>query len=95
MSVEPQTVALSAAVYKAHSMLATQHREFTESLSKGQTSLQAINNMLSFPIEITYDNVKYIFTATTLGPNYYSLTINGTRSFVCFCLNMAAMLFVK
>jgi len=59
-------------------MLATQQREFAESLSKGQTSLQAIASMLSFPIEITYDSVKYSFTASTLGPNYYSLKINGS-----------------
>jgi len=33
--------------------------------------------MLSFPIELTYDDVKYSFTCSALGPNYYSLTING------------------
>jgi hypothetical protein len=32
---------------------------------------------MSFPIEITYDSIKYVFTANTLGPNIYSLNING------------------
>lgn len=32
--------------------------------------------MLSFPIEIVFDNVKYMFKAKTLGPSYFSLSIN-------------------
>lgn len=77
VAVDPQTVALSAAVYSAHSITTTQKRDFAESLSKGQTSLQSLSNMLSFPVEITYDSVKYLFSVKALGPNYYSLTING------------------
>ena len=75
--VEPHTVALSAAVYRAHSIVNTQTKELTDALAKGQTSLQGIPSLLSFPIEITYDSVKYGFTAKALGPNIYSLNING------------------
>lgn len=75
--VEPHTVALSAAVFRAHSIVHKQTKELTEALAKGQTSLQGISSLLSFPIEITYDSVKYTFTATSLGPNIYSLSING------------------
>ncbi len=52
-------------------------QDFTDSLSKGQTSLQAVSSLLSFPLEVVYDSVKYQFVATSLGPNYYSLKING------------------
>jgi len=75
--VDPQIVALTAAVYKAHCMTSSLTQEFINSLSKGQTSLTSIPNMLSFPIELTYEDVKYSFSCSTLGPNYYSLTING------------------
>jgi len=77
VQVEPQTVALSAAVYKAHRMVESLTGEFVNSLSKGQTSLQTIPSMLSFPVEITYEDVKYSFKATVFGPSFYSLEING------------------
>ena len=75
--VEPHTVALSAAVFRAHSIVSAQTKELTDALAKGQTSLQGISSILSFPIEITYDSVKYVFTANSLGPNIYQLSING------------------
>lgn len=77
VEVDPQTVALSAAVYKAHRMVQTLTQDFVTSLSKGQTSTSTLGTMLTFPVEITYDDVKYSFTATTMGPNYFSLSING------------------
>ena len=75
--VPDQTVALTAAVFKAHSIVGGQLKDFVETLNKGQTSLQSLSALMSFPIEITYDNVKYSFKAQTLGPNYYSLNMNG------------------
>lgn len=77
VEVDPQTVALSAAVYKAHRNVQSLTQDFVTSLSKGQTSTMALGAMLTFPVEITYEDVKYSFTATTLGPNYFSLSING------------------
>eukprot|EP01033_Poteriospumella_lacustris_P003046 gene3046-2231_t len=75
--VEPQVVALSGAIYRTHMHIASQTKEFVDALTKGQTSLQNVKNMLSFPIEITYDNTKYSFRVTSLGPNHYVLKING------------------
>jgi hypothetical protein len=119
--VEPHTVALSAAIFRAHSIVNKLTKELTDALAKGvyvysyiytnlcmhffygyiymyiyiniyiciylyintvyiyigQPSLQGISSLLAFPIEITYDSVKYAFTAKTLGPNIYSLNING------------------
>lgn len=77
VEVDPQTVALSAAVYRAHRQVQGHQEDFVNSLSKGQTSLTSLGTMLSFPVEITYDGVKYSFAVRTLGPNYYALTING------------------
>lgn len=75
--VDPEVVALSGAIYRTHSYLATTTKDFIDALAKGQTSLQSIKNMLSFPVELTYDSVKYTFQVITLGPNHYRLAING------------------
>lgn len=77
VEVDPQLVALAGAIYRTHNSLFTQTKDFVEALAKGQTSLQSVKSMLSFPVDITYDNVKYSFHVTTLGPNYYLLKING------------------
>jgi len=76
VSVEPHAVALSAAIFRAHSIVNKLTKELTDALAKGQPSLQGISSLLAFPIEITYDSVKYSFLAKTLGPNIYSLNIN-------------------
>jgi acetyl-CoA carboxylase/biotin carboxylase 1 len=77
VQVEPHTVALSAAVYRAHSVVNTQMRELADALAKGQTSLQGISSLLAFPVEITFDSVKYVFAVSTQGPNSYLIKING------------------
>jgi hypothetical protein len=55
----------------------SQRRELSEALAKGQTGLQGVSSLLTFPVEITYDSIKYTFKATTRGPGLFSLTING------------------
>eukprot|EP01035_Chromulina_nebulosa_P016919 gene16919-22410_t len=76
-TIDPQIVALSAAVFRTFSNANNQIKDLTNALSKGQASLQAIPAILNFPIEITYDDVKYVFQSTMLGPNIFSLKING------------------
>ena len=76
MQVEPHTVALSAAVFRAHTIVKNQFASLADALSKGQTSLQSIPSILSFPVEITYDSVKYTFKVKTLGPSGFSISIN-------------------
>eukprot|EP01040_Poterioochromonas_malhamensis_P001981 gene1983-2117_t len=76
VSVDPEVVALSAAIYKSHASLQAQNKEFADALSKGQTSLQGVSGMLSFPLNIIYDNTQYSFKVTSLGPNHYLLKIN-------------------
>lgn len=75
--IDPQVVALSAAVFKTHNIAYNQMQELTDSLSKGQASLQTVPSILSFPVEITYDNTKFSFLSTMLGPNIYSININN------------------
>lgn len=75
-NIDPQVVALSAAVFKTHSIANTQMKDLQESLGKGQASLQSIPSILNFPIEIIFDNVKYLFSASMLGPNIYTIKIN-------------------
>lgn len=76
VSIDPQLVVLSAAIFKAHSALQTQLQDFEAHLLKGQTSLQQLSSLLSFPFEITYDNMKYSFNVKILGLNNYLLQIN-------------------
>ena len=52
-------------------------RELTDALAKGQTSLQAVSSILSFPVEIIFDNFKYSFSVSSQGPNMYLIHING------------------
>lgn len=75
--VEPHAVALGAAVFRAHTYVQSQITELMDALAKGQTSLQSIPSLLNFPIEMTHEDIKYTFAATTLGPNKYRLEING------------------
>jgi len=77
VEVEPQTAALSAAVYRTHRLVQTQTEDFIGALAKGQTTLSSLSAMMKFPMEITFEDVKYAFTARTLGPNHYSLSINS------------------
>ena len=75
--LDPQQVALSAAIFRAHTIVANQKREIAEALSKGQTGLQSIQSLLSFPIELIYDNTKFVFKVVTKGPGLFQLNING------------------
>lgn len=77
VQVEPHTVALAAAVYRAHSNVNSQMKDLAAALAKGQTSLQGISSILNFPVEIIFDSVRYNFLVSTQGPNMYTLKING------------------
>jgi acetyl-CoA carboxylase / biotin carboxylase 1 len=76
-TISPQIAVLSAAVFRSFSSSNTQVKDLTEALSKGQTSLQTIPSILQSNVEITYDDTKYVFSSTMLGPNYYAIKING------------------
>ena len=73
--VEPHAVSLGAAVFRAHSMVQQQINDLKDALGKGQTSLMSIPGFLNFPIEVTYEDIKYSFDVSTQGPNAYRLTV--------------------
>ena len=75
VQVEDHTVVISAAVYRAHTLVKSQIAALSEALLKGQTSLQSIPSMLSFPIEITYEDVKYSFKVTSMGPDLFQIEV--------------------
>ena len=79
VQVPAQTVALCAAAFKAHGAVEAQTAAFCDSLSKGQTSLMTVSSLLAFPVEVTYDDVKYQFSVQTQGPGIFSLGINGHK----------------
>eukprot|EP01041_Mallomonas_annulata_P006607 gene6607-13373_t len=74
--LDPNVVALGAAVYRAHAQVKSQVEEVAAALGRGQTTLMGLLGMLKFPVEITYDSVKYPFTVSTIGQGMYRLEIN-------------------
>jgi acetyl-CoA carboxylase / biotin carboxylase 1 len=79
VSQPPHLVVTSAAVYKAINHINEVKDEIKASLAKGQTSLSGINNMNNFPIEIAYEDVKYIFTVSRTSPDTIRLSINDQQ----------------
>lgn len=77
VSVDPHVVSLSAAIYKAFSQIQSQTTDFVNALAKGQTSLSPVNSLLSFPVEITFDNHKFQYMVHRRGPNHLRLQLNG------------------
>jgi len=76
-AISPEIAVLSAAVFRTYINSVSQTKDLTEALLKGQTSLQSVTSILQFPLEITYEDVKYTFTSTMLGPNHFQIKING------------------
>lgn len=75
---DPQLVVMSAAVFKAHRHVERLSASFKENFEKGQLSVQGIEALNTFPIEITYRDVKYEFTVNRLAPGIFRLEIGGT-----------------
>jgi acetyl-CoA carboxylase/biotin carboxylase 1 len=76
VEVEPQSAVINAAVYRAYSQIAAAIDGFKEALSKGQLSTLPLREMRSIPIEITYQDTKYAFTATPKAPDAMTLKLN-------------------
>eukprot|EP00746_Dinoflagellata_sp_MGD_P159400 gnl/MRDRNA2_/MRDRNA2_86689_c0_seq3.p1 gnl/MRDRNA2_/MRDRNA2_86689_c0~~gnl/MRDRNA2_/MRDRNA2_86689_c0_seq3.p1 ORF type:complete len:2179 (+),score=470.07 gnl/MRDRNA2_/MRDRNA2_86689_c0_seq3:114-6650(+) len=76
VTINDESVAVSAALFRAHSMVQSQRQELVDSLAKGQTSLMSITSMMKFNLEITVSDTKYNFEVQTLGESRYQLKIN-------------------
>ena len=62
--MDPHTTVAAAAIYRAHTLAAEQRAEHEDALSKGQLSMLPLRELQSVPVEITYQDTKYAFTAS-------------------------------
>jgi acetyl-CoA carboxylase/biotin carboxylase 1 len=77
VEIEPQKAVINAAVYRAYTQIQSAIGGFQENLGKGQLSTLALREMQSIPVEITYQDTKYGFTAQPKAPDAMTLSING------------------
>ena len=77
MKEDPHTIVASAVLYRAFKMVKTEEAAFKEFWQKGQTATQGIARLTEFPMEITYQDVKYTFTIQRRGPDSLVLSLRG------------------
>ena len=77
MKEDPHTIVASAVMYRAFRMVQAEEASFKEFWQKGQTATQGIERVIEFPMEITYQDVKYSFTVQRRGPDSLVLRLNG------------------
>jgi acetyl-CoA carboxylase/biotin carboxylase 1 len=73
----PQEVVLASAAARAYNQIKDQMAQSAALLEKGQTGLSELNSVNSFPIEITYEDVKYSFVVDRVSSDTLQLSING------------------
>jgi hypothetical protein len=73
-------VVTSAVIYRAFTASRDKAREYVSQLEKGQTGLIGLKAINTFPIEISYEGVKYSFQVNRNAADTYRLTINGKVS---------------
>ena len=78
IDTDPQLVVMSAAVAKAHRHVESVTEFFKQNFSKGQLSVQGIENLNRFPVEITYQDTKFDFDVTRMAPGIFKMTIGDT-----------------
>jgi hypothetical protein len=72
----------SAVIYRAFTASRDKAREYVSQLEKGQTGLIGLKAINTFPIEISYEGVKYSFQVNRNAADTYRLTINGKVSVI-------------
>jgi len=79
-SLGTMEVVFYAAVFRAFASCKSRCSEAVSSMQKGQLVLLGKTDtdaLVSFPIEITYDDKKFSFYVSRSRPDLYSLTVNG------------------
>jgi len=71
---DPHMIVLGAALFRAFKTAKAEEEGLTEFWKKGQVSIQGVDKMIHFPIEITYQDVKYSFDIARLGPDAFEVT---------------------
>ncbi|CAM9423058.1 unnamed protein product [Ascophyllum nodosum] len=74
---EMHSVVTCAALYKAFTFCKQEMAKYVSQLEKGQTGLIGLKRMNKFPVEISYEGVKYSFTIHRQAPDTFTLSING------------------
>ncbi|CAM9467371.1 unnamed protein product, partial [Sphacelaria rigidula] len=74
---EAHSVVTCAALYKAFTFCKQEMGRYLGQLEKGQTGLIGLKGMNMFPVEISYEGVKYSFTVQRQAPDVFKLSING------------------
>jgi acetyl-CoA carboxylase / biotin carboxylase 1 len=77
MKEDPHTIVASAVIYRAFQMVKSEEAAFKEFWQKGQTATQGITRLTQFPMDITYQDVKYSFTVQRRGPDSLVLSLRG------------------
>lgn len=77
MKEDPHTIVASAVLYRAFRMVQEEEKSFKEFWQKGQTATQGVDRLVAFPIEITYQDVKYSFNVRRSGPDAFVLSLGG------------------
>ena len=79
MPLEPHTTVVAAVLYRAFRMVQSETAQLIESLEKGQLSVSGVAALNSFPVEISYEGVKYSFKVTRSSIDSFVLEINGQQ----------------
>jgi acetyl-CoA carboxylase/biotin carboxylase 1 len=77
MKEDPHTIVASAVMYRAFRMVQAEESAFKEFWQKGQTATQGVERLTEFPMEVTYQDIKYSFTVKRRGPDSLVLSLGG------------------
>lgn len=75
---DPIIAVVCGAATKAHILAEEDKEEYIRSLEKGQIPNKNLLRTI-YPVEFTYEGLKYKFTATKSSTDTYTLFLNGTR----------------
>ena len=66
-------IVFGAALFRAFNMAKAEEAAFTEFWQKGQVSVQGVDKLIRFPVELTYQDIKYSFEVTRNGPDTFTV----------------------
>ena len=69
MKEDPHTIVASAAMWRAFKAVQAEEAAFKEFWQKGQTATQGVDKLITFSMDITYQDVKYTFDVKRRGPD--------------------------
>lgn len=82
LGLPPSLVVTGAAIVRAQRFVSAEVDAFVASLAKGQLSLVALDTINSFPLEVTFGDVRYAFRVTRAAPDALRLRLAGAPTSV-------------